>query len=418
MWDRQAGLHAVKDLNTDRWQLPDGVSELLPANAWRVEELRRLFMDNCQSWGYELVIPPLIEYLESLLTGTGETLELQTFKFIDQHNGRTLGVRADMTTQVARMDAHALSSNALNRLFYTGTVLRARTDGAGSSRTPLQFGAELFGHAGPQSDTEIIQLMLDNIQKAGLNIQTLTLDMGHVGVYRALIESAQIPPDFENDLFQAILRGSQPEVQILLMASEIADPIRHQIQELMSLSGDWQTVLSRARGVLEPSSPDLVCALDNLESIIRSVLLSFPELAVHIDLAELRGYRYHTGTIFTLYDNGGAVLARGGRYDAIGEAFGHARPATGFSGDLINLARACGPLQSDPDGQRQGIWVESADAPYTWNEVQTLRANGERVLIALQGSDLRPQDCDCDRKLTDENGSWIVQDLDADASRS
>lgn len=401
----------MNELRNDRWQLPDGVNELLPAEAWRVETLRRQIMDNCHRWGYELVMPPLIEYLESLLTGTGETLDLQTFKIIDQHNGRTLGIRADMTTQVARMDAHALRSAYPNRLFYTGTALRARTDGAGSSRTPLQFGAELFGHAGSESDAEIIQLMLDNVMKAGLSPEELLLDMGHVGVYRALISAAGMTTEMENALYSAFIRGSRPEVNQLLEDGHCSKDSARQITTLMGLSGEYEKVLVNAQQLLDCNDSAVRDALDNLRSIIATVRMVFPELPVHIDLAELRGFRYHTGTLFTLYDATGSALARGGRYDAIGEAFGRARSATGFSGDLINLARICQPYLPDLTAASGCIWAEKCEDRDMWAKIQSLRADGERVLLALDGSAMQARDNRCERKLVRRDGEWVVESL-------
>ena len=225
-----------------------------------VETLRRQIMDNAWRWGYELVMPPMIEYLDSLLTGTGETLDLQTFKIIDQHNGRSLGIRADMTPQVARMDAHALQRNVPSRFFYTGSVLRARTDGAGSSRTPLQFGAELFGHSGPDSDAEIIQLMLDSVMRAGPLLNELLLDVGHVGVYRSLIDEAGLPADLERQLFQGLIRGSRPEVTAMLQSCEptpAIDKFTAHINALMQLSGSNQAVLEKARNQLAGAGPQV-----------------------------------------------------------------------------------------------------------------------------------------------------------------
>jgi len=226
----------------------------MPDEAWRVESLRRLIMDSCHQWGYELVMPPLIEYLDSLLTGTGETLDLNTFKFIDQHNGRMLGIRADMTPQVARIDAHSLFRDQPNRLFYTGSVLRARSDGAGSSRTPLQFGAEVFGHSGPESDIEIIQLMLNNVLLADLPVSDLLLDVGHVGVFRSLVSEAGIPPSDQEKLFQSMLRGSKPELAEYLDSANVESQIRTKILALASLSGSSEVVLEQARNILQDSS--------------------------------------------------------------------------------------------------------------------------------------------------------------------
>lgn len=407
----------MTDLRLNRWQLPDGVNELLPKDAWRVESLRRRIMDNACRWGYELVMPPMIEYLESLLTGSGKTLDLQTFKIIDQHNGRTLGIRADMTPQVARMDAHALSSDLPNRLFYTGSALRARSDGAGSSRTPLQFGAELFGHSGPASDSEIIQLMLDSVELSGLNTQNVILDVGHVGVYRALIETANLPDDLEQRLYDSLVRGSIPEVLEILDDwgnTPSAAVLRAHIEHLMRASGTFSAVLKSAREQLGNDNQGVSRALDNLESVVQSVLTIYPSLNVHADLAELRGYSYHTGILFTLYDESGGELARGGRYDAIGEAFGRTRAATGFSGDLVNLCMASQSEVHQYAAESQGIWVECRPDVDTqmFDEIKSLRASGHRVVMALPDSRLSADLCRCDKKLVkSEDGRWLVASL-------
>jgi len=379
-----------------------------------VESLRRRIMDNSQRWGYELVMPPMIEYLESLLTGSGETLDLQTFKIIDQHNGRSLGIRADMTPQVARMDAHALSSEHPSRFFYTGSALRTRTDGAGSSRTPLQFGAELFGHSGHESDVEVIHLMLDNIIVAGIDISTVLLDVGHVGVYSALIESAGLSPVVEKQIYTALVRGSYPEAMSVLRG-DLADDrslsnLCHQIETLMQLSGGFAEVMGSARETLGNSHPEVCSALDNLQAVLTSISALYPQLNIHIDLAELRGYSYHTGMLFTLYDDSGSVLARGGRYDAIGEAFGKARPATGFSGDLIRLSSLCATLSNHPEPEAKGIWAGSEQlsaelAAY----IKMLRDRGERVVTSLPGSSLTAQVCRCDRHLVWRDDQWSVE---------
>lgn len=404
----------MKDLRANRWQLPDGVNELLPDEAWRVEGLRRQIMDSAYRWGYELVMPPMIEYLDSLLTGTGEMLDVQTFKIIDQHNGRSLGIRADMTPQVARMDAHALRSDLPNRFFYTGSVLKARADGAGSSRTPLQFGAELFGHSGPESDAEIIQLMLDNVMLAGLQLDEVLLDVGHVGVYRALIKDAELTDGLEKQLFQSLLRGSRPEVMEVLQACEdrsSMERLRANIDALMNLSGDCAAVLSAARDQLGDGCPEALAALDNLEAVVDIVVAAHPLIRIHVDLAELRGFSYHTGILFTLYDDAGGELARGGRYDAIGEAFGQARPATGFSGDLIRLSSAQRPIADSLKVASSGIWVQSTTGDGVNKKISELRSSGERVVLDLPGSALHASACQCDRKLVLRDGRWAVEAL-------
>lgn len=386
----------------DPWQLPDGVDELLPVAAWRVEHLRRRIMDCCHAWGFELVMPPLIEYLDSLLTGTGETMDLQTFKLIDQQNGRTLGVRADMTPQVARIDAHALRSDTPNRLFYTGTVLRARTDGFGGSRSPQQFGAEIFGHAGPESDIEIIRLMLETVELAGVPTDTLLLDLGHVGVYRGLVEAAGLQPEQEQALFAALQRGSNPDTEALLDSLSIGSAAVQQLGLLLHLRGD-QSVLESARAQLAGANDSVHQAIDTLTEIIAALDST---VRVHVDLAELRGYRYHTGMLFSAYTSEGEELARGGRYDAIGAAFGHARAATGFSGDLkqlADIASAARPPESS------GIFVQADQGDDPWASICALRTRGERVVTGLQGSSLTAQIARCDRELLYQGGEWTVQ---------
>lgn len=401
-------MNTLNDLRTERWLLPDGVNELMPEDAWRVESLRRQIMDSCRCWGYQLVMPPLIEYLDSLLTGTGETLDLQTFKLIDQHNGRSLGIRADMTPQVARIDAHALRGDEPNRLFYTGSVLRARTNGAGS-RTPLQFGAELFGHAGADSDIEIILLMIDNIMRSGLQVSELLLDVGHVGVYRALVQQAQLAADDQEALFQALLRGSRPEIEEILDSANAPLQARTHFRRLLTLCGDLHSVLPEARSALADAGQGVADALDNLQSVCKRVQTAHPELKVHLDLAELRGYRYHTGMLFSLYDQHGSVLAHGGRYDAIGKSFGRARAATGFSGDLIKLALNRQSSESRCSQALTGVWVAAEQVVEAWPEVLRLRALGERVVVGLRGSSTTPSDSHCDRTLVLRNGRWVAE---------
>jgi ATP phosphoribosyltransferase regulatory subunit len=386
----------------DPWQLPDGVDELLPIAAWRVEHLRRRIMDCCHAWGFELVMPPLIEYLDSLLTGTGETMDLQTFKLIDQQNGRTLGVRADMTPQVARIDAHALRSDAPNRLFYTGTVLRARTDGFGGSRSPQQFGAEIFGHAGPESDIEIIRLMLETVGLAGVPTNTLLLDLGHVGVYRGLVEDAGLQPEQEQVLFAALQRGSNPDAEALLDSLSTSSAAVQRLGLLLHLRGD-QSVLESARAQLAGANDSVHQAIDTLTEIIAALDST---VRVHVDLAELRGYRYHTGMLFSAYTSEGEELARGGRYDAIGAAFGHARAATGFSGDLKQLADIA---TADRPPESSGIFVQADQDDDPWASICALRTRGERVVTGLQGSSLTAQIARCDRELLYQDGEWSVQ---------
>lgn len=405
---------------TAAWLLPDGVDELLPENAWRVDQLRRQFTDCCRHSGYELVMPPLIEYIDALLTGTGETTNLQTFKVVDQQSGRTLGVRADMTPQVARLDAHALRSDAPNRLCYTGTVLRARADGFGGSRTPQQFGAELFGHASAAADIEIIRLMLDTASIAGLDTTTLVLDLGHVGVYQGLCQSSGFTGSVQKAVFGAMQRGSLPDLQQALASANSSAGLTKAFESLLSLRGGV-SVIEKAKSTLLATdvvkdlpidaSDAIAGALQTLHEVVTAVQLSHAEVRVVIDFAELRGYHYHTGTLFAAYTNRGDVIARGGRYDAIGKAFGRDRAATGFSGDLTQLALLAGAKVPVADS----IFVPNvspltaADEAALLATVAELRRSGKRVVMALPGDATSAETHQCTQALIQRDGAWRVE---------
>ncbi len=350
-------------------------------------------------------MPPMIEYLDSLLTGTGKAMDLQTFKLVDQQNGRSMGIRADMTPQVARMDAHALRSEQPNRLFYTGSVLRARTDGFGGSRSPLQFGAELFGHGGVQSDIEIIRLMLATLAEASLDSANLILDLGHVGVYRGLVSQLELNDDLSASLFSSVQRGSSPDVQSLLadvpVATEQNTPLL--LDRLMNMRGD-EFLLGEARDAFASAPASVHEALDSLQQVIDGVRRTHPDIGIGIDLAELRGYSYHTGVLFAAYTKNGDELARGGRYDAVGAAFGHPRPATGFSGDMKTLADAS---RVDALGTNS-IFVRAELIDEAWSEIVRLRKSGECVLTELDGMDGELQALSCDRLLVQRNDRWTL----------
>jgi len=398
------------------WQLPDGVDELLPDTAWRVEQLRRQFTDSCRRSGYELVMPPLIEYIDALLTGTGEATSLQTFKVVDQQSGRTLGIRADMTPQVARIDAHALRTNAPSRLCYTGTVLRARTDGFGGSRTPLQFGAELFGHAGATADIEIIQLMLDTARLAGLSNEDLVLDLGHVGVYQSLCRSSKFEAPEQEAVYTAMTRGSLPDLKAALDAAKCSDEYAKAFIALLELPRDESVIpLLQANDVLVPLD-GVDAALSTLSDVVTAIKQSHPGVRLVIDLSELRGYRYHTGMLFAAYTRDGDVIARGGRYDAIGKAFGRDRPATGFSGDLTELTRLAEAAKPAPntDESISGVFVPDVtdlneqQAAARWHEVMSLRAHGERVVLGLPGDTSTAATHRCNFQLLEREGTWCI----------
>ena len=389
----------------NRWLLPDGVDEVLPPRAAALETLRRDMLDAWRNWGYELVMPPVIEYLDSLLIGTGPDLDLQTFKLTDQLSGRMMGVRADMTPQAARIDAHQLKRSGPTRLCYLGTVLNTRPEGPGRSRNPVQLGAELFGHGGVESDVEIIALMMETLRIAGL--PTPHLDIGHVGIYRALASEAGLDPDTENRLFDCLQRKAAGEIRDLLQ-SVPSGGARDRLAALTNLNGSVE-VLNHAGEQLAGAGEAVQTALKHLWALSSAVERQIPEVTLHFDLAELRGYRFHTGVVFAAFAPGcGQEVARGGRYDGIGEVFGRPRSATGFSADLKNLL-ALSERELEPE--RTGILAPWGDASDLVTAVRELRANGERVVVELPGATASPEELGCDRQLVESNGAWKVVPL-------
>ena len=388
----------------DQWLLPDGIEEVLPPEAWRLERARRELLDMCAGRGYDLLFPPLIEYLESLLTGTGNDLDLQTFKVTDQMSGRMLGLRADMTPQAARIDAHPLRRDAPTRLCYMGLVLHTLNDGFGGSRSPLQVGAELFGHAGIESDTEILELVLETLSL--LEIPDVHIDLGHVGIFRGLARDAGLTALQENDLFEALQRKAVPEIEEML-AVEVADTgQRRRLAALAQLNGG-PDVFTRAREQLAGASEPVMNALDNLHAIAGLLGQRAGNVTINFDLAELRGYKYQTGMVFAVFVPGcGQEIARGGRYDAVGEVFGRARPATGFSTDLKTLIN----LSKRDFGGLQGAILAPAEEDAALRvTVKELRRTGERVVNALPGQAGEAATMGCDRVLVHEQGAWVIK---------
>ncbi len=387
----------------DKWLLPEGIEEVLPPEAWRLECARRELLDLYSRWGYELIIPPFIEYLESLLTGSGNDLDLQTFKITDQLTGRLMGLRADMTPQAARIDAHPLRRDAPSRLCYMGTVLRTRPDGFGGSRSPLQVGAELFGHAGPGSDVEILSMVLETL--ALLEISDVHLDLGHVGIFRGLARDAGLTVTQENALFDALQRKAAAEIRELLDECIRDDGQRRRLAALAGMNGG-AGVLARAREELAGAGKSVHEALDDLQVISEQLQQRQPGLALNYDLAELRGYAYQTGMVFAVFVPGcGREIARGGRYDAVGEIFGRARPATGFSTDLKTLVDLS---RRDFVTQQGAVLAPAGNNPAMLAAVAQLRADGERVICALPGQSDSPADMGCERVLVAEAGKWVV----------
>lgn len=312
------------------WLLPENIEDVLPPKAWKLEGVRRAMLDLFRSRGYELVLPPMIEYVDSLLTGTGSDLDLKTFKLVDQLTGRMMGVRADMTPQVARIDAHLLGHNPVNKLCYAGSVLHAVPDGVYHSREPMQIGAEIYGVGGVEGDLDILQLMLDALDTSGL--QGVQLDIGHVGIFRALAEEADLTPELEAVLFKALQNKAGDDVNAL--CADIDPKLGQALVALTQLYGGVE-VLHTARQTL-PDHPQIHAALDTLSLLAEK--LSRQGVEVAFDLAELRGYGYHSGVVFAAYTGGRSrAIALGGRYDEVGKVFGRARPATGFSLDLREL---------------------------------------------------------------------------------
>jgi len=381
-----------------RWALPEHVEDALPAEAWRIERLRRKVIDLFASRGYELIIPPLIEYLDSLLTGTGKDLDLRTFKLVDQLSGRTLGLRADITPQAARVDAHLLDHGGVTRLCYAGHVLHTLPAAANQLRENMQAGAELFGHAGVESDVEVQRLMLDVLREAGLS--RIQVDIGHVGVFRALARAAAIEAEREEDLFQALQTKDLPSLRSLLV--KVSPRYREALLLLPQLYGDERTLRDASRHL--PALPQIQAALATLRRLAGAAR----ELTncLQFDLGELRGYRYHSGVVFAAYADGwSSAVARGGRYDEVGRAFGKVRAATGFSMDLRQLATAL------PDAPRRRILAPARSDAKLEQYVQRLRTRGEIVVAQLPGHRATRADSGCEWIICRTKGRWRVQAL-------
>jgi ATP phosphoribosyltransferase regulatory subunit len=383
----------------ESWLLPEGIDELLPQEAFQLESLHRKLVDHMGRWGYQLVVPPLVEYLDSLLTGTAKSLDIQTFKLTDQMSGRMLGIRADMTPQVARIAAHKLRGQAdVLRLCYIGSVLRTLPEGQGISRNPIQLGAEIYGHAGPESDVESIELMLHLLNVTGA-VPTCALDIGHVGIYRGLAAYAGLSAEQEQALFSALQRKAAADIESLLSSFQIADDARAMLQALAELNGD-HTVLDEAKQQLATAPQSVQQALATLSQISEMLTQRLPELVINFDLAELRGYDYHTGVVFAAYRAGSAQsIAAGGRYDAIGEHFGHAQPATGFSMDLKKLVTL---LPAEDNGQ-EVIGVDWQNDAELQAEVASLRQQGKVVIYQMPGKDIPTT-----HTLVKQAGHWQV----------
>lgn len=388
-------------MQSDRWLLPEGVQEVLPPESWPLEAARRRLLDLYWRWGFDLIRPPLIEYLDSLLTGAGHNLELQTFKLTDQLSGRMMGVRSDMTTQAARIDAHRLQAHGSARYCYIGSVLRTRPEEPGGSRSPLQIGVELFGHAGLESDLEVLSLMLETLHEMG--VVSAHLDLGHVAIYRALVEKAGIGDEVEARLFDIMQRKSAPDLRALIKAGELTTAAGEWFARLIELNGG-DSIIAAAETELAGLDGRIDAALRDLSRVLDRLRQHYPDVPVHIDLAELRGYRYKTGLVFAAFAPGlGRELARGGRYDNVGDAFGRARPATGFSADLNVLAALGRPPAWDGT---VAVFAPAGEEPGLLAAIRELRAAGRRVVVGLPGETTDPAVYGCGETLVEIDGQW------------
>jgi len=392
--------------SADRWLLPDGVEEILPLEANKLESLRRQILDLYASWGYQLVITPLIEFLDSLLVGSSHDLDLHTFKITDQLSGRMMGVRADITPQAARIDAHCLNRNGPVRLCYADNVLHTKPRGLLTSRAPIRIGAELYGHAGVECDIELICLMQQTLNVVG--IEDIHIVLGHVGIFRTLVKEAKLEKEVESQLFAALQRKAYGEIDSLLAASGPQDQnLGTMLQKLSRLSGGEET-LTEALEVFQSSSDAVQAEVRELAAIALGVKKRLPDAVLCFDLSELRGYEYHTGTVFAAYTpSHGRAVAKGGRYDHIGEVFGRARPASGFDSDLNTLAR----LSSQVSAIKPGILAPGSDDKALMLLVDSLRQKGETVIVNLESQQPDTEvvtELNCSRQIVSSDGKWVV----------
>ncbi len=384
---------------TSAWLLPEHIADVLPAQARRIEELRRELLDMARTYGCELVMPPLLEHLDSLLSGTGQALDLKTFKLVDQLSGRTLGVRADTTPQVARIDAHLLNRQGLTRLCYCGPVLHTRPDGMNATREPLQFGAEIYGHAGLEADLEVQEMALDAVRLAGL--QGVTLDLGDARLMRGVLEGVSLEPRALGALIAAL--AAKDAAELTQLSSQLPQTVRAGLHALLSLYGDV-SVLATARQAL-PDNTMIRAALDDLQWLAAHFTQTHPELRLSFDLADLSGYAYYSGVRFALYASGFSdSVVRGGRYDEVGAVFGRKRPAVGFSLDLKAL------LALSPDlPLRAAIRAPWGEDPGLRTAIRRLRERGETVVCVLPGHEHEHDEFNCDRELVSVDGQWVVR---------
>ena len=380
------------------WVLPDHIADVLPAEARHIEEIRRDLLDMARCYGFELVIPPLLEHLESLLSGTGEALDLQTFKLVDQISGRMMGLRADSTPQVARIDAHLLNRVGVTRLCYCGPVLHTRPGGPQSSREPLQLGAELYGHAGLEADLEILTLAIDSLRAA--RVGPLTVDLGDARLAGALLRSSGLEEAVQVQVHRALM--SKDATELASLTASCVPAVTAGLQALLTLYGDTG-VLQKARACL-PDLPQVSEALSQLEWLVQHIRAAFEDVTISLDLADLPGYAYYTGMRFSVYAAAtNEALARGGRYDEVGSVFGRKRPAVGFSVDIKALVMA-----AQVRVRRAAIRAPWAEDQQLALHIAQLRRDGETVVCVLPGHESEVDEFDCDRELRQVAGAWTV----------
>ena len=383
------------------WLLPEHIADVLPAEARRIEDLRRQWLDLARGYGFELVMPPLLEHLESLLSGTGRELDLKTFKLVDQLSGRTLGVRADTTIQAARIDAHLLNRSGVTRLCYCGPVLHTRPNGLRATREPLQFGAEIFGHAGLEADLEAQELALDGLSAAG--VRDLTIDLGDARLVRSVLGGVTLDTAALTDLVAALTAKDGSAVRQL--AAACPQEAREGLAALLDLYGGDEVLEAAQRRL--PARGPIRSALADLEWLARHLRQSHPDVRIGFDLSDMGGYAYYSGVRFAIYGAGSTdALARGGRYDEVGSVFGRNRPAAGFSLDLKALSEVAGHDQSR--AAVRAPWGEDTELR---REIRRLRGEGETVVCMLPGHDAENQEFECDRELRAVDGQWTLHAL-------
>ena len=391
---------------TKRWLLPDGVEEILPQDAGKLESIRRELLDLYRSWGYQFVITPLVEYLDSLLVGSSQDLDLQTFKITDQLSGRMMGIRADITPQVARIDAHCLDREGPVRLCYSDNVLHTKPRGIMTSRVPIKIGAELYGDSTSNCDAEMISLMYKSLNVIG--ISDIHIVIGHVGIFRKLVQEAKLEKSEEKILFRSVQRKAYDDVDELICKFVRDESIGKMLTSLIRLSGD-EGILAKALDCFSEAPHSVQAELNQLELVVKKVKEREPHMKLCFDFCELRGYEYHTGIVFAAYSpHYGRAISKGGRYDHIGEVFGRARPATGFDADLKVLTKIS---SLDFDRKKMIIAPDIADERLQVL-IEKLRETGEVVIINLSKDNLGKkalEELNCDRQIVNENGAWEVK---------